>query len=305
MDLIGMDIQLPVSQPIDAVSYKAPAKLNLFLHVVGRRADGYHLLESVFQLVDLCDEIRVFGAKDGQIRRPVGAWGVAEANDLVTKAALLLKTTVHDNSLGARIEVVKRIPMGAGLGGGSSDAACTLIALNQLWGLNFSVNELAALGLKLGADVPFFVHGQTAWVEGIGEILRPVTTPKLWFALIYPGVAVSTPKIFQSPELTRNSRKLTIGGSLTWDSSIGFVGRNDLQAVAITLEPAIGEALNRLTAFAPARMTGSGACVFAAFSDPLKAKAAVDAVLSEAPQSWRGWVVRSVDRTIRLNCDGV
>jgi 4-diphosphocytidyl-2-C-methyl-D-erythritol kinase len=282
-----------------SLSLEAPAKLNLFLHVLGQRQDGYHELESVFQLIDLADSVRVTPIDGAQILRPLGALGVPAEADLVVRAALLLKKYAKAPSLGASIEVIKRIPQGAGLGGGSSDAASTLILLNRLWGLGFSLDTLAVLGSELGADVAFFVRGQSAFVTGKGERTRPIETPKLLFLVLYPGVASSTREVFQSPELTRNSRKLTIGGSLTWDPESGFIGRNDLETAAITLKPAIGAALATLNRFAPARMTGSGSCVFAAFDDPKKAQAARQAVLRDAPLAWQGWVVRSIDRIAR------
>jgi len=275
----------------------APAKLNLFLHVVGQRADGYHELHSVFQLIDLADEVVIRPTTDGRLARPRGAAGVPEAQDLVIRAAEQLRQAAGDPTLGAIIDVHKKIPLGAGMGGGSSDAASTLLALNSLWGLDFSVDRLAQIGLQLGADVPFFIRGSTAEVTGIGEIIRPILTPNLWFSIIYPGVHVATQRVFQAPELKRNSRKFTIGGSLEWKANSGFIGGNDLQSVAVQLEPEIGAALSHLERMAPARMTGSGSAVFAAFDDPAKARQA----LMNGPPHWQGFVAQSVTRSPRVN----
>jgi len=281
----------------DGLTIQAPAKLNLFLHVLGRRADGYHELQSVFQLIDLADELTIRPRRDGILARPLGAHGVLESDDLVIRAADCLRQAAGDLRLGADIRVVKNIPQGAGMGGGSSDAASTLIALNHLWGLGFSTLRLAEIGLQLGADVPFFVHGVNALVSGIGEIIEPISTPSRWFSVIYPGVSVATQRVFQAPELKRNSRKITIGGLLDWNANDGLIGCNDLQPVAIAVEPVIGEALQHLERFAPARMTGSGSAVFAAFGDPAKARQAIQAL----PPEWSGWVVQAVTRSPRVS----
>src|SRR5271169_128351 len=201
----------------EARSWPAPAKLNLFLHILGRRADGYHELQTCFQFLDLCDEISIRVRSDGGIRRGAGAAGVAAEVDLCVRAARALQSAAGC-PLGADISVVKRIPMGAGLGGGSSDAATCLVALNQLWDLNLSVDELAALGLKLGADVPVFVRGRAAWAEGIGERLTPLYPPLAPFEANYvilkPNMGVGTAEVFQDLELTRNSAPITIHGFL-------------------------------------------------------------------------------------------
>ena len=204
-------------KPADPRPWPAPAKLNLFLHIVGRRPDGYHELQSCFQFVDLCDDIYLQVRADGQIRRARGAAGVPEDSDLCVRAARALKAA-SGSPLGADIDVVKRIPMGAGLGGGSSDAATCLVALNQLWDLNLPTDTLAALGLQLGADVPVFVHGRAAWAEGVGEKLTPLYPPQspeeVNYLIIKPNVFVSTGEVFQDPELTRNSPRITIHGFL-------------------------------------------------------------------------------------------
>src|SRR5579864_584508 len=189
--------------------WPAPAKLNLFLHVTARRADGYHELQTLFQMIDLCDTITIALREDGRIERPAGPANVAPEEDLAMRAALVLQQ--HTGSRrGAELRLHKRIPQGGGLGGGSSDAATTLLALNELWDCRLSPDELAELALPLGADVPVFVRGSSAWAEGVGERLTPVTLPETWYVIIYPGVGVSTREVFQSSELTRNSALITI-----------------------------------------------------------------------------------------------
>lgn len=267
--------------------WPAPAKLNLMLHVTGRRADGYHELQTVFQLIDLCDELRFEVAVDGRIERLEGAAGVPPADDLVVRAALALRAATGRPALGARIRVRKRIPLGGGLGGGSSDAATTLVALNELWGLGLDVDELAAIGLGLGADVPVFVHGCNAWAEGIGERLTPLELPPRWFAIIDPRVAVPTSAVFQAPELTRNSPLITIRAF--FDSG----GRNDCEPVVRQRFPVVAEALDWMARFAPARLTGTGACVFAAFDRVEDA----ERVAARVPETWRSFVARGLDRS--------
>ena len=243
-----------------APAWPAPAKLNLFLHILGRRADGYHELQTCFQFVDLCDDIHLNVRADGEVRRGRGANGVAAESDLCVRAARALKAATG-SSLGADIDVVKRIPMGAGLGGGSSDAATCLVALNRLWGLNLPTAELAVLGLQLGADVPVFVQGRAAWAEGVGEKLVPLWPPNALsegnYLIIKPNVFVSTADVFCDPELTRNSLPITIHGFLKSG------GRNDCVGVVRRRYPAVARALDWLSEFAPARLTGTGACVFA------------------------------------------
>jgi len=239
--------------------WPAPAKLNLFLHILGRRADGYHELQTCFQFVDLCDDIHLAVRADGEIRRARGADGVAEEADLCVRAARALKAAAG-SSLGVDIDVVKRIPMGAGLGGGSSDAATCLVALNRLWRLDWPVAALAELGLRLGADVPVFVHGRAAWAEGVGErltpLLPPLAPPETNYLIIKPPVAVGTAAVFQDPELTRNSPPITIDGFLASG------GRNDCVSVVRRRFPEVAQALDWLESFGPARLTGTGACVF-------------------------------------------
>jgi 4-diphosphocytidyl-2-C-methyl-D-erythritol kinase len=269
---------------------RAPAKLNLFLHVTGRRDDGYHLLQSVFQLIDLGDVLHFDLRQDGAIVRVTEVPGVAAGDDLIVRAAQGLADAAVARGMrvaGVNIAIEKRIPMGGGLGGGSSDAATTLIALNHLWQTGLSRSELMALGLQLGADVPFFLLGQNAFVEGIGEQLTAVATPPAWFVVIHPGVSVPTPVIFRAPELTRNTKAVRIADFS--ESPSGF-GKNDLQAVAARAFPAVADAVQWLSDFGDARMTGSGACVFAAFASETEA----DAVLLRMPAVWRGWKARSL-----------
>ncbi len=242
-----------------APSWPAPAKLNLFLHILGRRPDGYHELQSCFQFIDLCDDIHIDVRPDGQITRLRGAAGVSPADDLCVRAALALKEA-SGSRLGASIAVVKRIPMGAGLGGGSSDAATCLVALNRLWGVNLPPAALAALGVKLGADVPVFVHGRAAWAEGVGERLTPLYPPtapsEANYLVLKPNVFVSTAEVFRDAELTRNSAPITISGFL--ESG----GRNDCLGVVRRRYPEVAHALDWLSRHGHARLTGTGACVF-------------------------------------------
>jgi len=266
--------------------WPAPAKLNLFLHVLGRRADGYHEIQTAFQLLDLADSLSISPRADGAIRRPLGPPQVAEPDDLCVRAARRLQAEARPGS-GAEIHLRKRIPVQAGLGGGSSDAATTLVALNEIWALRYDLERLARLGRELGADVPFFVLGQSAWGEGVGERLTPVGLPPRYFAVLWPGVGVATAEVFQAPELTRNSPKTTIRGFLKAG------GRNDCQAVVAARHPAVAAALDWLGQRGEARLTGTGGCVFAAFGDERSARAALDGL----PAGWKGYVARGLDRS--------
>ena len=267
--------------------WPAPAKLNLMLHVTGRRADGYHALQTVFQLVDLCDELRFDVDSSGTIRRVEGPGEVPADQDLVVRAALRLRQQVGDRRAGVQIRVRKRIPLGGGLGGGSSNAATTLVALNELWGYGLKIDELASIGLELGADVPVFVHGRNAWAEGVGERLTPLDLPPRWFLIVHPGLHVATRDVFQAPELTRNSALTTIRGFL--DSG----GRNDCEPVVRQRFPAVAEALDWLSRFAPARLTGTGSCIFASFERAADA----ERVAARVPDCWRSFVARGLDRS--------
>lgn len=266
--------------------HPAPAKLNLFLHVVGRRADGYHLLQSAFRLIDLCDWISVAPRDDGRIVRASELPGVPAAADLVVRAAMLLREHAGAAGAGATIAVEKNIPMGAGLGGGSSDAATTLMALNGLWALHVPADELSALGLRLGADVPFFLQGANAWVEGVGEVLAPLALPSAWYVVIWPGVAVPTREIFAAPELTRDSKTIKITSFFTG------LGHNDLEPVVCSRFPQVVHALDWLRAYGDARMSGSGSSVFAAVADEAQARS----IAEKVPAGWRGFAVRGLDR---------
>ena len=274
----------------ELVDCAAPAKLNLFLHVIGRRDDGYHLLQSVFQLIDLHDTLHFRLRQDHAIVRSTEIDGVTAEQDLTVRAARLLQTEARARGLdvaGVEIAIEKRLPMGGGIGGGSSNAATTLIALNQLWGTGLSRAELMRLGLALGADVPFFLGGGNAFVQGVGEQLTPIQTPERWFVLIHPGVSVPTPLIFQSPELTRDSKVVKIADFS--DRLPGF-GRNDLQAVAARAFPPVADALDWLSHRADARMTGSGAGVFASFASESDAAA----TLQQVPDRWRAWKAKAL-----------
>jgi 4-diphosphocytidyl-2-C-methyl-D-erythritol kinase len=241
--------------------WPAPAKLNLFLHVLGRRPDGYHELQTCFQFVELCDEITIEVRADGQIGRALDIPGLPESADLCIRAARALKEA-SGSPLGADISLLKRIPIGGGLGGGSSDAATCLVALNRLWGIHWPTDRLAALGLKLGADVPVFVQGRVSWAEGVGERLTPLYPPQAPAERIYlilkPNVSVGTAEVFQDPELTRNSAPITIHGFLASG------GRNDCLGVVRRRYPEVAHALDWLSLFGSARLTGTGACVFLA-----------------------------------------
>jgi 4-diphosphocytidyl-2-C-methyl-D-erythritol kinase len=241
--------------------WPAPAKLNLFLHIVGRRPDGYHELQTCFQFVDLCDEITIDVRADGQIRRALAIPGLPESADLCIRAARALKEA-SGSPLGADISLLKRIPIGGGLGGGSSNAATCLVALNRLWGIHWPTPKLAALSLKLGADVPVFVQGRVSWAEGVGERLTPLHPPlapaECIYLILKPNVFVSTAEVFQDPELTRNSAPITIHGFLASG------GRNDCLGVVRRRYPEVAHALDWLSLFGSARLTGTGACVFLA-----------------------------------------
>ena len=268
----------------------APAKLNLFLHVTGRRDDGYHLLQSVFQLIDLQDTLHFQLRDDDAIVRTTDIASLPPEQDLTVRAARLLQSDALARGLavgGAEIAIEKRLPMGGGIGGGSSNAATTLIALNHLWGTGLSRAELMRLGLQLGADVPFFLFGGNAFVEGIGEQLTPIQTPEGWFVLIHPGVSVPTPLIFQTPELTRDTKVVKIADFS--DRLPGF-GRNDLQPVAARAFPPVADALDWLSHRANARMTGSGAGVFATFASESDA----DTMLGQVPATWRAWKAKAL-----------
>lgn len=277
----------------------APAKLNLFLHVTGRRPDGYHLLQSVFQLIDRADVLDFDLRSDGQIRRTTEVAGVPEQQDLIVRALHLLRAAHTQRHGGAPpgidVAIDKRLPMGGGLGGGSSDAATALMAANVLWNSGFTREELMALALPLGADIPFFIFGENAFAEGVGEALQPVATPACWFVVIEPGVAVPTAAIFCAEDLTRDSKPVRITDfSRHLDSRTGLqgFGKNDLQAVASKLFAPVAQAIEWLGQYGDARMTGSGACVFCAFSTEREA----DEVAAKVPSVWTAWKAQALAR---------
>lgn len=271
------------------VVVQAPAKLNLFLHVLGRREDGYHRLQTLFQLVDLHDEVQLRVTDDGRIQRdpppddPVLA-ALPDAADLTVRAAQLLQS-YGGCTQGARIHVRKRIPAGGGLGGGSSDAAAVLCGLNRLWSLGLATAQLAALGLQLGADVPLFVLGRNAWAEGLGEQLTPVALPPRWYVVLRPPVSVPTAAVFGAAELTRNTPPITM------DNYHAGRSRNDCEPVVRGRYPQVAAALDWLGQFAPARLTGTGSCVFAAFEHEAQARQ----VAAQVPPGSLAWAVRGLD----------
>jgi len=267
------------------LSLQSPAKLNLMLHITGRRDDGYHLLQTVFQFIDLSDQMGFRLTTDGSVKRNNSHTPVPEAQDLAVLAAQLLQKQYRVEK-GIQISIDKHIPIGAGLGGGSSNAATTLLALNQLWSLDLGLSELAAIGLSLGADVPVFVMGAAAWASGIGEQLTPIELPEPWYVVIHPGVQVSTAKIFAARELTRDCDAITIRAFLSGS------GSNVCEKVACKLYPQIQQAIDWLNQFGRARMTGTGACVFAAFDSLEQA----EGVKSRAPAHWQTFVVKATNK---------
>ena len=270
-------------------TWPAPAKLNLFLHVTGRRPDGYHTLQTLFQFLDIHDELQFEVTRDGRIARPRALPGVPEEHDLSLRAAHLLRAA-SGTTRGATIHLAKRLPLGGGLGGGSSDAATTLLALNELWGCGLTPAALAALGLKLGADVPVFVQGHAAWAEGIGELLTPAEPPESWFVVLAPRVMVSTAQVFaafnQASDLTPYRPAITIRDFRAGQTS------NDLEPVVRRLYPEVDKALNWLGEFGAARMTGSGSCVFLPVAD----EAAGQAIRTQCPPTLaEGFVARGLN----------
>lgn len=262
--------------------YPAPAKLNLFLHVVGRRPDGYHLLQTLFRLLDYGDSLGIAPRRDGAIRLANPLPGVPEESDLCYRAARLLREHTGCR-LGADIALDKRLPMGGGLGGGSSDAATVLMALNRLWHLDLPRAALQSLGLQLGADVPVFVFGRSAFAEGVGERLQPIALPPASYVVLMPPVHVATAAVFSHPGLTRDTPEMKIPPLSG--------GHNDLEPVAVATYPVIGEYLRWLGRYGDARMTGSGACVFAAFPD----RGGAEAVFAERPREMEGFVADGLD----------
>ena len=278
-------MSLPDLDPTRPLCVPAPAKINLFLHIVGRRPDGYHLLQTAFRLLDWGDEITLRRRDDGLILRTTDVPGVPAESDLVVRAARALQAA-SGSAFGAEIGVTKRIPMGGGLGGGSSDAASVLLALNRLWGCGLSRRALQEIGLKLGADVPFFVFGETAFAEGVGEALSPLVVPPAWYVMVAPPVSVPTAEIFSAKELTRDTEILIMQGFAAHKT------RNDMQAVVCMKYREVAESLEWLSQYGDARMSGSGACLFAPFDSEGRAQQ----VAAKAPSGWKVWVAQGLDR---------
>jgi len=270
----------------DTLTLPAPAKLNLFLHITGRRADGYHNLQTLFQLLDYSDTLTFTATPESDIQLSPALPDVDTQDNLIYRAARMLQQ--HSGcTAGVKITIDKRLPMGGGLGGGSSNAATTLVGLNHLWQLNIPLQKLADLGCELGADVPVFVKGQSAWAEGIGEQLQAIDIPEYWYLVLIPDAHASTAEIFAHEQLTRNTHPITIRAVLEQGH------RNDCQAVAESLYPEIREARKWLDNFAIAQMTGTGACVFARFDS----KTAAEAVLERKPENLQGFVTRGVNQS--------
>ena len=276
---------LPDLDPAQPLCVPAPAKINLFLHIVGRRPDGYHLLQTAFRMLDWGDEITLQRRDDGLILRTSDVPGVPAESDLVVRAARALQAA-SGSRFGADIGVLKRIPMGGGLGGGSSDAASVLLALNRLWGCGLSRQALQDLGLKLRADVPFFIFGETTFAENVGEALRSLAVPPAWYVVVAPPVSVPTAEIFSAKELTRDTEILIMQGFAAHKT------RNDMQAVVCVKYPEVAESLEWLSQYGDARMSGSGACLFAPFDTEGQARQ----VAASVPSGWKVWVARGLDR---------
>ena len=274
--------------PSPALTRLAPAKLNLFLHITGRRADGYHELQTLFQLLDYGDELSFDPLPNGELSLHAEgptASAMPLDDNLILQAAELLRQEAQDPKLGAAISIGKRLPAGAGLGGGSSDAAATLLALNELWQLDLPEARLCELGVKLGADVPVFLRGRSAWAEGVGEILTPVELPDAFFLVVTPPCFVSTKEVFSQENLTRNSPAIKMANFLAGRS------RNDCEAVTRALYPEVAEALNWLAQFTEARMTGTGASVFAR----CESRAEAEQLLARLPKTLTGFVAQGVN----------
>ncbi len=269
----------------------APAKLNLMLHITGRRADGYHELQTLFQFLDYGDELVLRPREDGQIRLLTELPGVDHDSNLIVRAARLLQRE-SGCALGADIQLTKRLPMGGGIGGGSSDAATTLVGLDHLWNTRLGEDRLAELGLNLGADVPVFVRGRAAFAEGVGERLQPVDLPEPWFLVIAPQVSVSTAEIFADPELTRNTLAITVRSLLAGG------GHNDCQPIVEKRYPEVRNALSLLNKFVPASMTGTGACVFGSFPNEGEA----DKVRRQLPDTLPSFVARGRNVSMLHRC---
>ena len=272
--------------------WPSPAKLNLFLYITGQRPDGYHTLQTLFQFLDYGDTLTIEPRTDGQLRLLTPVDGVPNEENLIIRAArLLMKTAAETQRLpegsGADIRIDKRLPMGGGLGGGSSNAATVLVALNHLWQCHLSEDELATIGLTLGADVPVFVRGRAAFAEGVGEVLTPVDVAEKWYLVAHPGVSIPTPVIFGDPELPRNTPVRSI------DTLLNCEFANDCEVIARKRFREVDDVLSWLLEYAPSRLTGTGACVFAEFDTELAARQ----VLEQAPEWLQGFVAKGVNRS--------
>jgi len=275
------------------IAWPAPAKINLFLHITGQRDDGYHLLQTAFQFLDYGDVLQFEIQDNPSIVLSPSLDGVDDNDNLIIRAARTLQNAANIKQ-GVNITIEKRLPMGGGLGGGSSNAATTLVALNQLWQCHLSKSKLAQLGLTLGADVPIFIHGEAAWAEGIGEQLSPISPSEPWYAVLVPDCHVSTSEVFSSQELTRDCEPITISRFLSGE------GRNICEDVVTKHYPQVSEALSWLSQYGKARMTGTGACIFASFDSRVQAQQ----VITAKPAHWQGFVAKGCNRsplsTIRL-----
>ncbi|MDX5433139.1 MAG: 4-(cytidine 5'-diphospho)-2-C-methyl-D-erythritol kinase, partial [Halomonas sp.] len=272
---------------MNALTLPAPAKLNRLLHIVGRRANGYHELQTLFQFLDHGDELRFQLRQDGEIHLTPGLPGVPDSDNLIVRAARLLQA-VSGCPLGADIQLTKRLPMGGGLGGGSSNAATALLGLDRLWRLDLPLDHLAELGLQLGADVPVFVHGQAAWAEGVGEKLTPVALDTPWFVVVHPGIEVATAAVFRAPQLTRDTAPITMaralqGGAPSWS--------NDCEPTVRSLYPQVAEALDWLGCRAPAMLTGTGACIFARLNSQAEARH----IMADLPSHYTAFMARGLN----------
>ncbi|MCW8090674.1 4-(cytidine 5'-diphospho)-2-C-methyl-D-erythritol kinase [Alteromonas sp. ASW11-130] len=266
--------------------WPSPAKLNLFLHILGRNQKGYHLLQTLFQMLDVGDQIAFTLTDDGKIAMSQSLEGVPDDQNLIVRAARLLQSTC-ETSKGAIITLDKQLPMGGGIGGGSSNAATTLVALNELWNCKLNTTELAELGLLLGADVPIFIHGLTAFAGGVGENIYPVKIPCQWYLVANPGIHISTAEVFAAPELPRNS------AAMNWQHYKFEETRNDCQTLVTNRHPEVANLLQWLVHYAPSRMTGTGACVFATFASEAQAKE----VQAKLPDKWSSFVAKGVDQS--------
>lgn len=281
--------------------WPAPAKLNLFLRIVGRRPDGYHLLQTVFRILDWGDTISIHVRDDGRIvRHGVSAPGVDEADDLTVRAAKLLQSTAKI-AQGADIAIEKRIPSGGGLGGGSSDAATVLRALDRLWGCDLGVDALAELGLLLGADVPVFVRGENAWAEGLGELLTPIDLPPAWYLLVAPGIHAATAELFQAAELTRNAAAATMSDFVSDPFLQGQALGNAFEPVLRRREPALEAVFAALRSAGTARLTGSGSVCFVEFAERESAERALDGLAKRLPSGVFAWIAAGAPRSPLLD----